>query len=138
MTVVGPLELVLISFPKNQFKGEILTELENLVNADIIRVIDLLFVTKDKVGNLSVAEVTDLEKEEYKALEPVISESQGLLSQRDAEELSQSMSNDSSAGLVLFEDTWAKELADAVDRAGGVVVISERIPSAVVEKLATV
>ena len=124
----APVEMVLIKFPKNEFRGEIAHAVSDLVDRNIIKVIDILFVTKDENGAIDVVEATDMENEAYEAFTPLISKSGGMLDEQDAEELTDRMENNSSAGLMLFEDTWARELAEAVDRAGGDVIISERIP----------
>src|SRR4051812_37227342 len=121
MAITAPVELVLVRFPENNFRGEIVSELEKLVKNHIIKIIDILFVTKDKKGNVAVAEMTDLEDEDYQAITPIISDSAGILSEEDAQELTKDMKNNTSAGIMLFEDTWASELSQAVDRAGGEV-----------------
>ncbi len=37
--------------------------------------------------------------------------------------------------LLLFEHRWVAPIADAIERAGGTVVMTERIPRAIVEQL---
>ncbi len=133
----APVELVVIKFPKNEFRGEVVDALQTLVNDDIIKVIDILFVTKDKNGAVDVVELTDLDEEDYQVFTPIIADSAGMINKKDAQNLTKDMENDSSAGLMLFEDTWARELADAVSNAGGEVVISERVPPSLVEKMST-
>jgi hypothetical protein len=135
MALAAPVELVLVRFPKNQFRGEIIKSLQKLVSDKIIRIIDILLVTKDKQGNVTVAEMSDLDDEDYAALEPITSESAGLLSEDDAIELAKDMKKDSAAGIMLFEDTWARDLAESIDEAGGEVVVSERVPRDVVRRL---
>ena len=130
----APIELVLVRFPENRFRGEITEALGRLVQENVIRIIDLLVVSKDKHGNVTIAEASELEDEEYQALVPILSETKGILNSEDARELSKEMKNDSSAGLMLFEDTWAKDLTEAIDRAGGEVMVNERIPRASLEE----
>ena len=45
-----------VAFPGNQFKGEIVPALQELVDAGTIRVIDLAFVIKDGEGNMAALE----------------------------------------------------------------------------------
>ena len=59
----------------------------------------------------------------------------GLLSPEDIQQLGQSLEMNSSAALMLFENTWATEFRDAVVRANGRLVLSERIPKAVVDEV---
>jgi len=49
---LGPVEYVLIEFPGNKFKGEIVPALQELVQAGTIRIIDLIFITKDVDGSV--------------------------------------------------------------------------------------
>ena len=52
MTEIGPVEYMIVSFPGNQFKGEIAPALAKLIESNTIRIIDLAFVTKDADGNI--------------------------------------------------------------------------------------
>jgi uncharacterized membrane protein len=131
---LGPIELVLIKFPRNRFTGEIARELKNLVESGTIRVIDILFVRKDEYGGVTVLEINDLDDPEYSVFDPIVSDISGLLSQDDIRHLSNALENDSSAGLMVFENTWATRFVDAVANVGGQVVLNERIPRAVVEQ----
>jgi uncharacterized membrane protein len=136
VTTAAPIELVLINFPQNKPRGEVISALERLVKDNVIRIIDILLVSKDRSGNVTTSEISNLEGDELKVFQPIVSETQGILSAKDAEALSAEMKNDSSAGLMLFEDTWAQELAQAIDRAGGEVVVNERIPRNVLAQVA--
>ena len=50
MESMGPIQMLTLAFPGNQFKGEILPELERLKKEGIIRIVDLLMVRKDGSG----------------------------------------------------------------------------------------
>ena len=58
-----------------------------------------------------------------------------LLNDDDAHELAASLENNSSAGIMLFENTWAARFAQAVRNARGEVLLNERIPHAVIEEV---
>ena len=47
---IGPVDLLVVKFPGNQFKGEIAPALTDLVESGTIRVIDILFANKDEDG----------------------------------------------------------------------------------------
>jgi hypothetical protein len=47
----GPVEMLAVKFPGNEFKGEVAPALEELIETGMIRVIDLLFVIKDSSGH---------------------------------------------------------------------------------------
>ena len=76
----GPIELLVLKFPGNQFKGEIVPALKELVDNETIRIIDIVFVTKDAEGNLKAVEVSDLDGEDYAIFDPLVSDVLGLLS----------------------------------------------------------
>jgi hypothetical protein len=131
----GPIELLVVKFPGNRFTGEIAPALKELVETGTIRIIDLLFVTKDAQGVVDVVEIDGLGEATFATFDPLVGEVAGLLSEEDARLFSASLEPNSSAGLLLFENTWAARFAQAVRNASGEVVLNERIPRAVVEEL---
>ena len=56
---LGPIEILLIAFPGNQFNGEILPELERLVEAGTISVVDGLLVSKLDDGEVPTPMLPD-------------------------------------------------------------------------------
>jgi hypothetical protein len=131
----GPIELLVISFPGNQFTGEIAPALTELVDSDLIRIIDILFVQKDAYGNVIEIEMTELSDDVFLAFDPVVDDVAGLLTHDDAEQLTASLPLNSSVGIMLFENIWATRFADAVVNANGQVLLNERIPRAAIEAL---
>ena len=65
---IGPVEMLAVSFPGSQFKGEILPELSDLVDRGLVRVIDLVVVTKGEDGTVAALEVSELDPEIAAAL----------------------------------------------------------------------
>ena len=61
VTHMGPVDYLVVEFPGNRMTGEGLPELVNLVDRGIIRIIDLLFVTRELDGSVAVAEIADLD-----------------------------------------------------------------------------
>ncbi len=132
----GPIEMVVIGFPKShKFGGEIFTALKGLVEKKIIKIIDILLVKKNSAGELNVLELSDLDDADHKAFDPLISELTGLLTIDDARKLASSMPEDSSAGVMLFENSWAKDLTNTISSTGGQLVFNERIPRKVIEEM---
>ena len=132
---LGPIELLVVKFPGNRFRGEIIPALKELVEGRIIRIVDILFVHKDADGRLTVLEINDLEAEMFGQFNPIVSDITKMLSNDDVAQLGNALENNSSAVLMLFEDTWATRLADALRNADGELVISERIPRVVIDEL---
>lgn len=131
----GPVELVVLKFPGNQFKGEIVPELKKLVDADIVHIIDILFVKKDSTGNVLVLELNDLDDETYDSFGPLITGLAGMLSEEDAKAWAAAMEPNSSVAMMLFENTWAAPFMNAVRGAKGEVLLNERIPHNVIVEL---
>jgi hypothetical protein len=129
---LGPVEYLLIGFPGNQFKGEIVPALADLIEAGTVRILDLVFVKKDEDGSITTFEYDALtEAPGFAALD---GEAGGLLNDDDIALAAEALAPDSSAALLVWEDTWAAPLAAALRNAGGVLVAGERIPHEIVEQ----
>ena len=129
---IGPVEYMIVAFPGNQFKGEIAPALRELVDAGTIRIIDLAFVMKDADGAVVTAELADLDSDAYKAFDSLSPETMGLLNEEDLAAAGEELDPNSSAALLVWEDTWATTLRDAIVNAGGEVLDLERVPYQVV------
>src|SRR6266508_2837777 len=64
MESMGPIQMTSFAFPGNRFRGEILPELEKLKKAGVVRIVDLLLVRKDELGNVMVTTASDLDWQE--------------------------------------------------------------------------
>lgn len=129
---IGPVEYAVIAFPGNQFNGEIVPALHELVDAGLVRIIDLAFVGKDADGGVMAFEITDLDGDAQDALVAVGAEPSGLLNDEDVDAVGDALEPDSSAALIVWEDVWAAKLSHAVRAAGGRMVDFQRIPPEVV------
>jgi hypothetical protein len=125
---LGPVEYIIIKFPGNQFKGEIVPALADLVDSGTVRILDLVFVLKDADGD-----VTSIEYEDLPGMSDVDGEADGLLSEEDLVLAAEVLEPESSGLLIVWEDTWAKPLAEALRGAGGIIVAGERIPHEIVQ-----
>ncbi len=128
---MGRVEFVVIKFEGNRFRGEILPELEAIRSKGIVRLLDLLFVMKDKDGKLEVREISDLAGGEGRRM---AGDLVPMLSMSDAEAVARDMPNNSSLALILFEHSWATRLRQAILNAGGELVSQGTVPSEVVEQ----
>ena len=61
---IGPVQLIVLGFQHPEFHGEIIAELERLRESDTVRVIDALAVHKDADGEIEVAHLSNLTKDE--------------------------------------------------------------------------
>ncbi len=119
---LGPLEYLLVGFEGNRFKGQILAELRAAQEKGIIHVVDLSVIKKDDQGNITAMELRDLRAEEATELAPLAGDLMGLLAPEDIEQVAADLPNNSAAGLLLFEHTWAIGLKEAIKNAGGVAI----------------
>jgi hypothetical protein len=132
---LGPVELLVVRFPGNQFSGEIVPALNDLVDSGTIRIIDLLFAMKNDEGVVGIFEFDEMGELMTSIFNPLVGEITGMLSREDAEAFANTLEPNSSVGLMLFENVWATRFAEAVRNANGQVVLSERLPRVVVEDI---
>ena len=131
---IGPVEYMIVAFPGNEFKGEILPELARLQDTNTIRIIDLALVVKDENGESAAVEVSDLDSDFGKALATLLgNEGGGLLNEDDLMAAAEELDPNSSAALLVWEDVWATTLRDAIVNAGGELWDLERVPGDVVQ-----
>jgi uncharacterized membrane protein len=141
---IGPVQLIVLGFEHPEFHGEIIAELERLKESDTVRVIDALAVHKDADGEIEVAHLSNLTKDEAIELGSKVGALVGLgiegeeglhtgaeagaaaaadgvsvFSDDDAWDVIEEIPNDSAAALLLIEHHWAVPLRDAIARAGG-------------------
>jgi hypothetical protein len=129
---LGPVEYIVIGFPGNKFKGDILPALGDLVSSGLIRIMDLAFVKKDADGSIMAFEFEELATEEAEAFafEKAIGD---LLNEDDLMLIGDELEPDTSAAVLIWENLWARRFAETVREAGGVLVDSNRIPYDVIQ-----
>jgi Family of unknown function (DUF6325) len=130
---IGPVEYLIVAFPGNRFRGEIAPALSKLVDAGTIRIIDVAFVGKDEDGEIAAFELMDLDPDVREGLENLGVDVQGLLNEDDLNAAAEELEPNSSAALLVWEDVWAKEVAQAMRDAGGVLFDFGRLPHEVVQ-----
>jgi len=143
---IGPVQLLVLGFNQPEFHGEIIAELERLRESDTVRVIDALAVHKDAEGEIEVAHLSNLSKDEAIEFGSKVAALIGLgiageegmeagaeigaeaaseggvqfFTDEAAWDILEDIPNDSAAALILLEHHWAVPLRDAIIRAGGV------------------
>jgi hypothetical protein len=132
---IGPIELLVVKFPGNQFKGEIAPALRDLVESRTITVIDILFAFKDENGEVAMFEINDLDDDDFAVFDPVVSDITGLLGPDDIKAIAELLPNDSSAAIMLFENTWATRFVQTLENANAELVLSERIPRSIIREV---
>ena len=130
---MGPVEYLVVEFPGNKFKGEIVPALKELTDNGTIRVIDLIFVRRDEDGSATWIELSDLPIEDAAPYDDLDGEFGDLLNEEDILMMADLIQPNSSAAVMVFENVWATRLRDAIVGAGGRLVDNARIPAAVVD-----
>jgi hypothetical protein len=137
--------------PDARFEGRIMDELANLERHETIRILDLLFVGKDgETGDLLaldyqgedlraiVGALLDFEFEGEQPSE--VSEIEGHafgLSQNEIQGIAASLRPGSSAGFLLIEHVWARNLQRAIRDAGGFPLGEDLLTSETLAAVAT-
>lgn len=124
----GPVEYIVVAFPGNEFSGDIVPALTDLVASGTVRILDLVFVGKDAGGHLVSFEIEDVPS--FADLDADVG---GLISTVDIEHAAAALPANTSAALLIWEDVWAAPFAEAVRNAGGLLVEGARIPADDVE-----
>jgi hypothetical protein len=128
LDTMGPVDYLVVEFPagKQSFTGEMAAELVRLSDAGIIRILDLLIISKNEDGSIDAMEIDDIEGlDEIRQLESYIAE---ILAADDVDMLAAAMEPGTVAGVLVWENTWAAPFASAARHAGGQLVATGRIP----------
>lgn len=133
MSEIGPVDYLIVAFPGNEFRGEIAPALAELVEARTIRIIDLAFVSKSAEGDIAAFELTDLDPEVAAGFERAGVEVNGLFNDDDLMSAGEELEPNSSAALLVFENVWARDVAQKIRDAGGVLLDFDRLPHDVVQ-----
>ena len=127
----GPIDFIALEFKGNQFKGEIMPALLDLVNNGTIRVLDLFIIQKDAQGNVTMRELQQADVATVKIFDPLKTEITGMIKKEDLDMAAEKVESNSTAAVMLIENLWAVKFKDAVLNANGRLVMQERIPQEV-------
>ena len=96
---LGPVDYLVVEFPpgRSHFTGEMAAEIGRLVDAKLIRVLDLLILQKAADGTIEALEIDDLDQvDELRAAEGQLAE---LLAEEDVAHLAAAMEPGTTAGV---------------------------------------
>jgi uncharacterized protein DUF6325 len=127
--VSGPVDFVLLEFPRDRLTGEAGQALVDLVERGVIRLYDLLVISKDDRGAVEVLEVTDPTSVSG-GFAYFAGARSGLLGDEDVAAAAGAMQPGTVAALIVYENTWAVPFVAAARNSGGELIASARIPAA--------
>ncbi len=129
----GPVEYLVVEFPGNEFHGDLVAALNDLVTTRTVHILDLVLVAKDADGNVEALEIDDLDSEINALFSDLEGEYDGLFGEEDVELAAAALEPGHMAAVIVFENTWAARFVTAMRAAGGVVVANERIPADIID-----
>jgi len=125
---MGPVDYIVMAFPTDRMTGEAFPLLIDLVDRNVIRILDLVFLRKDDDGTVTTLTQVDLER--MKVLEAALFDgaASGLLGTDEVAEAAEALDPGTAAGILVYENVWATPFALALRRSGGQLVGSGHVP----------
>ena len=101
---LGPVDYIVVEFPGNKFNGEIAPALHDLIDRKIVKVLDLVFITKDADGTIEGLELSDLDPGVAGEIEKLEIEIAHLLSEDDVVNIAAALEPNSTAAVLVWEN----------------------------------
>ena len=115
---------MVLKFPDGQMSEDVGDEILWLSIMHVIRLLDLVLVTKNDVDMVTVVELNELSQ--MGGFSDIEGPMERLIGQQDIELVGVWLEVGSAAALMIFEDLWATSLSEALNRSGGLFL--ERSP----------
>jgi uncharacterized membrane protein len=147
----GPVQMLVLGFDRDHFKGEILPELKRLGDEGVIRLLDLMVVAKHENGEIESLQISDLTTEQAEEFGAIIGALVGfgaggeeeaysaaiagaeeaadghIFDETEVWYLGDAIPEGTTAAVALIEHRWAIPLRDKILEAGGVPLAAEWI-----------
>jgi hypothetical protein len=134
--VIGPVQVLVVGFDQPRFSGEVLAEFTRLREAGIVRLVDILVVTRTGDSTFEIVEAPEGLPADLGGLAAEVlgqPADTGLEATKIAEQpagtegaatwsLADAIPVGGTAAVALIEHTWAAPLSAAIQRAGGTLL----------------
>jgi hypothetical protein len=126
--VLGPLELLVLSFPAALLNNGVSATLDRLESIAYMRVVDVLVVRTDSAGGACAVELNDLPGLQ---VDPVVLNrlATGLITETDIDEIAALVDESTDAVALLVEHVWVNDLVDQMAGTEGTVLALIHIPA---------
>lgn len=129
----GPAEFYLVGFEGERPDPATFRALGDLVADGVVRVLDIVLLTKSEAGEVDILELEDDALAlGFEGFEPIAA---GLTGEEDVELLAEALLPGRSAAVIALELSFARTLAQNLAAAGGEVIRSERVPAPIVNAM---
>ncbi len=122
----APSDLLVIGFSGDAVPQPVRDHLDRALQSGVVRLLDLLAVSRDETGTVRLGERDDLDPRFADLDVP----EQGLVGEDDVMDVAEDLDPGQTALVVLLEHVWARELTAAVRHEGGELLAAHRIPAA--------
>ncbi len=127
----GPVEVLVLSLPHARVDEEVGRALAEVVRHGDVTILDLLFLARQEDGELLVVDMD--EQLDRFGLAELDVRGAALISEDDLDVVREALPPDSSAAVLVLEQSWVQRVAAAVAGAGGEVALHVRVPVADVD-----
>ena len=125
---LGPVDVAVIAWPPGApMTGEAAPLLMDLVDRGIIRIFDMMFVTKGPDGAVVGFEAKNLDRDIVGDFHVFEGASSGMLGDADVQQAAEAIEPGWSAAVIVYENRWVAPFASAVRRNGGELLDFQRI-----------
>ncbi|TDP89714.1 hypothetical protein EDF62_3009 [Leucobacter luti] len=129
----GPVDLYLLGLPSDQPEPEPLAALTELTQTGLVRLLDLLLVSRSLTGETTIVEAAEV-PDGYE-IDVAMLGTIGLIGHEDVDGLAAAIPEGTAALLVAVELVYQRDLALKTASSGAELLAYERIPAPVVNSL---
>ncbi|MBX4201799.1 hypothetical protein KW803_02810 [Candidatus Saccharibacteria bacterium] len=123
----GPIDYIIVGFEGNKFDGSILKALADALDKGVIGLVGLSVISKDNEGTVTTLDIADMGDEYVTEFTQKYVTDNKATEKDDIDEAGELLENNSTAGLLVVEQLWAKPLKQALIDANGVLLAEGRI-----------